>query len=101
MAWKASSLLFMTCGLAPRCNADGVFLPEEDLVVTTSEVLRFRRVYSMNVLGIETHSEVNTPTHPDVDHRLSMARKNFFGMSNYFRCSAVSIRDKVWRYQEK
>ncbi|CAK0818601.1 unnamed protein product [Prorocentrum cordatum] len=55
----------------------------------------------MNVLGVEIHFEFNTPTHPDVDYRLSMARKSFFGMSNYFRCSAVSIRDKFWRYQEK
>ncbi|CAK0874152.1 unnamed protein product [Prorocentrum cordatum] len=101
MTWKASSLLFMTCGLAPRFNADGVILPEEDLIVTTSEVLRFRRVSSMNVLGVEIHSEFNTPTHPDVDHRLSMARKSFYGMSNYSRRFAVSIRDKFWRYEEK
>eukprot|EP00959_Pyramimonas_sp_CCMP1952_P380751 7977370-Pyramimonas_sp.AAC.1 len=55
----------------------------------------------MNVLGVEIHSEFDTLTHPDVDHRLSMARKSFYGMSNYFRCSAVSIRDELWRYQEK
>eukprot|EP00959_Pyramimonas_sp_CCMP1952_P348490 7300261-Pyramimonas_sp.AAC.1 len=91
----------MTCGLTPRCNADGIISPEEDLIVTTSEVLRFRRVSFMNVLGVEIHLEFNTPTHPDVDHSLSMARKSFYGMSNYFRCSAVSIRDKFWRYQEK
>eukprot|EP00959_Pyramimonas_sp_CCMP1952_P107875 2255783-Pyramimonas_sp.AAC.1 len=73
MAWKASPLLFMPCGLAPRCNADGVTVPEEDLTVVTPRVLRFRRAYSMNVLGVEIHSEFNTPTHPDVDYRLSMA----------------------------
>eukprot|EP00959_Pyramimonas_sp_CCMP1952_P168112 3513072-Pyramimonas_sp.AAC.1 len=101
MAWKASSLLFVTCGLALRCNADGVIVPEEDLIVATPEVLRFRRASSTDVLGVEIHSELDAPTHPDVDYRLSMARKSFFGMSKYFRCSAVSIRDKFSRYQEK
>eukprot|EP00959_Pyramimonas_sp_CCMP1952_P345265 7230613-Pyramimonas_sp.AAC.1 len=60
MAWKMSSLMFMFCGVAPRCDADGVIMSVEDLLVDMPdmpEVSRFRRVSSMNVLCVEIHSE--------------------------------------------
>ena len=102
MRWKPSSLLYMVFGAEAARNAEGVILSSADLLVPfQNDVMRFRRVTEMTVLGIQLFSDYKYSSHLDVDSRIEAARRTFYSQAGYFRNNSTPLKDKFLRYQQK
>eukprot|EP00959_Pyramimonas_sp_CCMP1952_P175978 3677506-Pyramimonas_sp.AAC.1 len=74
MRWKTSSLLYMVFGADAARDAEGLILSSADLLVPfMNNVMRFRRVTEMTVLGVQLFSDYKYSSHLDVDSRIEAA----------------------------
>lgn len=96
MRWKASSLLYMVFGAEIARDGDGGIPHSADLLLSlgtdASDLYRFRRVPEMEVLGAQISCDYQVNGHVDIEFRIGLARRAFWGQAAFFRSTAMPSR---------
>eukprot|EP00959_Pyramimonas_sp_CCMP1952_P415037 8696127-Pyramimonas_sp.AAC.1 len=87
MRWKASSLLYMTCGEIATTDGDGHIPASEDLIIPACsgfQSFSMRRVCRKKASSQDIYSSYRLPAHPDAEYGVKEARACFIGQADLF-----------------